>query len=106
MIYVGRELKALSGSTDPCLVNPALSIAAHANISEREFGCGRPTLKSRLALCRTYLELAGRWEARPQKPICGYILFFWPGAQGHLQRIEGRAGAERLAPGAQEAQTP
>ena len=88
MIYVGRELKALSGSTDPCLVNPALSIAAHANISEREFGYWPSYSEITPRARRAYLSWLADGRRDPEADI-GYVFLFFYG-------LERRAIAEGL----------
>lgn len=88
MIYVGRELKALSGSTDPCLVNPALPIAAHANISEREFGYWPSYSEITPRARRAYLSWLADGRRDPEADI-GYVFLFFYG-------LERRAIAEGL----------
>lgn len=88
MIYVGRDLKALSGSTDPCLINPALSIAAHANISEREFGYWPSYSEITPRARRAYLSWLAEGRRDPEADI-GYVFLFFYG-------LERRAIAEGL----------
>nr|WP_315426012.1 TerB N-terminal domain-containing protein [uncultured Albidiferax sp.] len=88
MIYVGRDLKALSGSTDPCLINPALSVAAHANISEREFGYWPSYSEITPRARRAYLSWLAEGRRDPEADI-GYVFLFFYG-------LERRAIAEGL----------
>ncbi|MDT9702706.1 TerB N-terminal domain-containing protein, partial [Streptomyces sp. P17] len=79
---------ALSGSTDPCLINPALSIAVHANISEREFGYWPSYSEITPRARRAYLSWLADGRRDPEADI-GYVFLFFYG-------LERRAIAEGL----------
>lgn len=69
MIYVGKDLKAYSGFTDPCLINPALPIAAQANVSEREFGYWPSYSEISPAARRAYLSWLAGGRRDPEADI-------------------------------------
>lgn len=80
MIYVGKDLKAYSNSTDPCLINPVLPVAAQANLSEREFGYWPSYSQISSTARRAYLSwLAG--GRRDAEADIGYVFLFFYGLE-------------------------
>lgn len=80
MIYVGKELKAHSGSTDPCLVNPILSVGSQANVSEREFGYWPSYSEITPRARRAYLSWLAGGRRDPEADI-GYVFLFFYGLE-------------------------
>ncbi|WP_069106588.1 tellurite resistance TerB family protein [Acidovorax sp. RAC01] len=80
MIYVGKELKAHSGSTDPCLVNPILPVASQANVSEREFGYWPSYSEITPRARRAYLSWLAGGRRDPEAEI-GYVFLFFYGLE-------------------------
>ena len=80
MIYVGKQLKAHSGSTDPCLVNPGLSVASQANVSEREFGYWPTYSELTPRARRAYLSWLAGGRRDPEADI-GYVFLFFYGLE-------------------------
>lgn len=77
---MGKDLKAYSGSTDPCLINPALPIAAQANASEREFGYWPSYSEITPAARRAYLSWLAGGRRDPSADI-GYVFLFFYGLE-------------------------
>ena len=88
MIYVGRDLKSLSGITEPCLINPTLSIAAQGSVHEREFGYWPSFSEISPRARRAYLNWLADGRRDPEADI-GYVFLFFYG-------LERRAIAEGL----------
>lgn len=80
MIYVGKELKAHSGSPDPCLVNPVLPVASRANVSEREFGYWPSYSEITPRARRAYLSWLAGGRRDPEADI-GYVFLFFYGLE-------------------------
>ncbi|GAB2731410.1 TerB N-terminal domain-containing protein [Comamonas sediminis] len=80
MIYVGNDLKTYSKSTDPCLINPNLTVAAQANLSKREFGYWPSYSQISPTARRAYLTwLAG--GRRDMEADIGYVFLFFYGLE-------------------------
>ena len=88
MIYVGKDLKSLSGITEPCLINPTLSIAAQGSVHEREFGYWPSFSEISPRARRAYLNWLADGRRDPEADI-GYVFLFFYG-------LERRAIAEGL----------
>lgn len=88
MIYVGKDLKSLSGITEPCLINPTLSIAAQGSVREREFGYWPSFSEISPRARRAYLNWLADGRRDPEADI-GYVFLFFYG-------LERRAIAEGL----------
>lgn len=80
MIYVGKELKAHSGLTDPCLINPILPVASQANLSEREFGYWPSYSEITPSARRAYLSWLAGGRCDPEADI-GYVFLFFYGLE-------------------------
>jgi uncharacterized tellurite resistance protein B-like protein len=80
MIYVGKDLKAYSGSPDPCLINPALPIASQANVSEREFGYWPSYSEIAPSARRAYVRWLAGGRCDPEADI-GYVFLFFYGLE-------------------------
>lgn len=80
MIYVGGDLKTLSGTTDPCLINPELPIASRTNVSEREFGYWPAYSQISPTARRTYLSWLAGGRSDPAADI-GYVFLFFYGLE-------------------------
>lgn len=80
MIYVGKDLKAYSGSPDPCLINPALPIASQANASERGFGYWPSYSEIAPIARRAYLIWLAGGRCDPEADI-GYVFLFFYGLE-------------------------
>lgn len=80
MIYVGKELIAPSGSTDPCLVNPILPVASKANVSEREFSYWPSYSEITPRARRAYLSWLADGRRDPKADI-GYVFLFFYGLE-------------------------
>ena len=80
MIYVGKDLKAYSGLSDPCLINPALPIASQADLSEREFGYWPSYSEITPRARRAYLSWLTGGRCDPAADI-GYVFLFFYGLE-------------------------
>lgn len=80
MIYVGKELKAHSGSTDPCLINPILPVASEANVGAREFGYWPSYSEITPRARRAYLSWLAGGRRDPEADI-GYVFLFFYGLE-------------------------
>ncbi len=80
MIYVGKELKAHSGSTDPCLINPILQVAPEANVGAREFGYWPSYSEITPRARRAYLSWLAGGRRDPEADI-GYVFLFFYGLE-------------------------
>lgn len=80
MIYVGKTLKAQSNSPDPCLINPALPVAAQADASEREFGYWPSYSQISPTARRAYLNWLESGRSDPEADI-GYVFLFFYGLE-------------------------
>lgn len=98
MIYVGTHLKANSGAPDPCLINPSLSIASQANVSEREFGYWPSYTEITPTARRAYLNWLAGGRCDPDADI-GYVFLFFYGLERRAI-VDGQndAGAQRDLP--------
>lgn len=80
LIYVGGSLPAFEGQPDPCLINPALKIAARGSFTERQFGYWPSYNEISPSARRAYLTWLADGRKDPTTDI-GYVFLFFYGLE-------------------------
>lgn len=80
MIYVGTVLKAPSGQTDPCLIDPTCQVDSHGDYTEREMGYWPSYTAISGSARRAYLNWLQDGRCHPEADI-GYVFLFFYGLE-------------------------
>lgn len=77
MLYVGTSLRARSGSTDPCLIDPSLSVARSGDYTERQMNYWPSYSDISAAARRSYLNWLADGRKDPEADVGFVFLFFY-----------------------------
>jgi len=80
LLYVGGSLPAFQGEPDPCLINPALKVAARGSYTERQFGYWPSYSEISPSARRAYLTWLADGRRDPTTDI-GYVFLFFYGLE-------------------------
>lgn len=80
MIYVGSSLSSPSASTDPCLINPSLSVAAHGDYTTSGMGYWPSYSAISNSERRAYLDWLAGGRSDPEADV-GYVFLFFYGLE-------------------------
>lgn len=80
MIYVGTSLSASSGNTDPCLINPSLSVTAHGDYTTSEIGYWLSYSEISSSARRAYINWLSGGRCDPKADV-GYVFLFFYGLE-------------------------
>lgn len=80
MLYVGTGLRACSGKTDPCLIDPNLSVAGHGDYRTGDMGYWPSYADISPTARRAYLRWLAGGRKDPEADV-GYVFLFFYGLE-------------------------
>ncbi|MBL8389374.1 MAG: TerB N-terminal domain-containing protein [Hydrogenophaga sp.] len=80
MLYIGSSLRAGQGKTDPCLINPSLSVANQGDYRNREMGYWPSYSEISPTARRAYLRWLADGRKDPDADV-GYVFLFFYGLE-------------------------
>ncbi|MEY2152933.1 TerB N-terminal domain-containing protein [Rhodanobacter sp. 115] len=83
MLYVGGRLKALNGSTDPCLISGQYNVARVGNYRARQMGYWPSYAEASPEERRAYLNWLSEGRSHPDCDI-GYVFLFFYGLERRI----------------------